>query len=44
MPAPATGDTRTPRQRRHDALEDLTNYLDRGDTPTVETDHPPEAS
>lgn len=40
MPAPATGDTRTPRQRRHDALEDLTNYLDRGDTPTVGGEKP----
>ena len=41
MPPPLPGDTRTPRQRRHDALEDLArNYLDHGDTPTVGGEKP----
>jgi Domain of unknown function (DUF222) len=41
MPPPAPGDTRTPRQRRHDALEDLArDYLDHGDTPTVGGEKP----
>ena len=38
---PSPDDTRTPRQRRHDALEDLArNYLDHGDTPTVGGEKP----
>ena len=38
---PAHGDTRTPRQRRHDALEDLArHFLDHGDTPTVGGEKP----
>jgi hypothetical protein len=41
MPPPAPDDTRTPRQRRHDALEDLArNYLDHADTPTVGGEKP----
>jgi hypothetical protein len=41
MPAPAEDDTRTPRQRRHDALEDLTrDYLDHGNTPQVGGEKP----
>ncbi len=41
MPPPFPGDTRTPRQRRHDALEDLArNYLDHGDTPSVGGEKP----
>jgi hypothetical protein len=41
MPSPAPGDTRTPRQRRHDALEDLArSFLDRNDTPTVGGEKP----
>lgn len=36
MPPPAEDDDRTPRQRRHDALEELArSYLDHGDTPQV---------
>jgi len=38
---PTEDDTRTPRQRRHDALEDLArNYLDHGETPTVGGEKP----
>lgn len=41
MPPPGSDDTRTPRQRRHDALEDLVrNYLDHGDTPVVGGEKP----
>jgi Domain of unknown function (DUF222) len=41
MPPPGPDDARTPRQRRHDALEDLArNYLDKGDTPTVGGEKP----
>ena len=41
MPPPSDDDTRTPRQRRHDALEDLTrHWLDHGDTPTVGGEKP----
>ena len=41
MPAPGEDDTRTPRQRRHDALEDLArHYLDSPDTPTVGGEKP----
>lgn len=41
MPPPEKGDIRTPRQRRHDALEDLArNYLDHGDTPVVGGEKP----
>ena len=41
MPPPLPGDTRTPRQRRHDALEDLARYfLDHLDTPTVGGEKP----
>ena len=41
MPPPSPDDTRTPRQRRHDALEDLARYfLDHGDTPTVGDEKP----
>lgn len=41
MPPPSPDDTRTPRQRRHDALEDLArHYLDHGDTPTVGGEKP----
>lgn len=36
IPPPAEDDTRTPRQRRHDGLDDLARwYLESGDTPTV---------
>jgi len=36
MPPPGGDDTRTPRQRRHDALEDLArHYLEDPDTPNV---------
>jgi hypothetical protein len=36
MPPPGPHDVRTPRQRRHDALEDLAReYLDHGQTPIV---------
>jgi len=41
MPAPSPDDTRTPRQRRHDALGDLARYfLEHGDTPTVGGEKP----
>jgi len=41
MPPPGEDDLRTPRQRRHDALEDLAReYLDHGRTPTVGGDKP----
>ena len=41
MPPPSPDDHRTPRQRRHDALEDLArSYLDRPDTPTVGGEKP----
>ncbi|MET0697443.1 MAG: DUF222 domain-containing protein [Acidimicrobiia bacterium] len=41
MPPPLPGDTRTLRQRRHDALEDLArHFLDHGDTPTVGGESP----
>ena len=41
MPPPLPGDTRTPRQRRHDALEDLArHFLDHGDPPTVGGEKP----
>lgn len=41
MPPPSPDDRRTPRQRRHDALEDLARYfLDHGDTPTVGGEKP----
>jgi hypothetical protein len=40
-PPPAPGDDRTPRQRRHDALEDLArDYLDHADTPQVGGEKP----
>jgi hypothetical protein len=40
-PPPRDGDTRTPRQRRHDALENLCrDWLDNGTTPTVGGDKP----
>ncbi len=38
---PRDGDHRTPRQRRHDALEDLArHWLDHGETPTVAGEKP----
>ncbi|MGH8941463.1 MAG: DUF222 domain-containing protein [Acidimicrobiia bacterium] len=41
MPPPSMDDTRTPRQRRHDVLEDLARHLlDHGDTPTVGGEKP----
>ena len=41
MPPPGDDDTRTPRQRRHDALEDLArHYLEDPDTPTVGGEKP----
>jgi hypothetical protein len=41
LPPPGGDDTRTPRQRRHDALEDLCrDWLDHGDTPTVGGEKP----
>jgi hypothetical protein len=41
MPPPSEDDLRTPRQRRHDALEDLArDYLDHGDTPQVGGEKP----
>lgn len=41
MPLPAENDTRTPRQRRHDALEDLArHWLHHGETPTVAGEKP----
>ena len=41
MPPPGDGDTRTPRQRRHDALENLCrDWLDNGTTPTMGGEKP----
>jgi hypothetical protein len=41
MPPPGTGDERNPRQRRHDALEDLARfYLDHSETPIVGGEKP----
>lgn len=41
MPPPRDGDTRTPRQRRHDALENLCrDWLDNGTTPHVGGEKP----
>jgi hypothetical protein len=41
MPPPVPDDNRTPRQRRHDALEDLARgYLDHAKTPTVGGERP----
>jgi hypothetical protein len=41
MPPPGADDTRTPRQRRHDALEDLSrDWLEHGDTPVVAGEKP----
>jgi hypothetical protein len=41
MPPPGEDDLRTPRQRRHDALEDLArHYLEGPDTPTVGGEKP----
>jgi hypothetical protein len=41
MPPPREGDTRTPAQRRHDALENLCrDWLDNGTTPTVGGEKP----
>ncbi|MFP3881326.1 MAG: DUF222 domain-containing protein [Actinomycetota bacterium] len=41
MGPPAEGDHRSPRQRRHDALEDLCRYwLDHADTPVVGGEKP----
>jgi hypothetical protein len=41
MPPPLSGDIRTARQRRHDALEDLArDSLDRADTPEVGGEKP----
>jgi hypothetical protein len=41
MPPPEIEDIRTPRQRRHDALEDLARgFLDHGQTPTVGGEKP----
>ena len=41
MPPPRPDDTRTPRQRRHDALEDLArSYLDYADPPSVGGEKP----
>lgn len=41
MPPPSGDDTRTPRQRRHDALEDLARgYLDFGDIPQAGGEKP----
>jgi hypothetical protein len=41
MPPPGHHDDRTPRQRRHDALEDLArSFLDSPDTPTVGGEKP----
>lgn len=40
-PPPRDGDFRTPRQKRHDALEDLTrHWLDHGDTPQLGGEKP----
>ena len=41
MPPPRDGDTRTPRQRRHDALENMTrDWLDNGTTPQTGGEKP----
>jgi len=41
MPPPRPDDPRSPRQRRHDALEDLArDWLDHGDTPVVGGEKP----
>ena len=41
MPPPRPDDSRTPRQRRHDALEDLSRaWLDHGDAPVAGGDKP----
>ena len=41
MPPPRDGDNRTPRQRRHDGLENLSrDWLDNGATPTVGGEKP----
>ena len=41
MPPPSDDESRTPRQRRHDALEDLAHsYLDHGDAPIVGGEKP----
>jgi hypothetical protein len=41
MPPPRPDDPRTPRQRRHDALEDLSRaWLEHGDTPVVGGEKP----
>jgi len=41
MPPPSPDDGRTPRQRRHDALEDLArSWLDHGETPVVGGEKP----
>ncbi len=41
MPPPRPDDPRTPRQRRHDALEDVSRaWLDHGDTPVVGGEKP----
>ena len=41
MPPPGPDDPRTPRQRRHDALEDLSRaWLDHGETPVVAGEKP----
>ncbi|HEU4321128.1 MAG TPA: DUF222 domain-containing protein, partial [Acidimicrobiia bacterium] len=41
MPPPRDADTRTPRQRRHDALENLCrDWLDNGTTPTIGAEKP----
>jgi hypothetical protein len=41
MPPPSPDDDRTPRQRRHDALDDLARaWLDHGDTPVVGGEKP----
>ncbi|MGD2103317.1 MAG: DUF222 domain-containing protein [Acidimicrobiia bacterium] len=41
MPPPSPHDPRTPRQRRHDALEDLArDWLEHADTPTVGGEKP----
>jgi hypothetical protein len=41
MPPPRSDDCRTPRQRRHDALEDLARaWLDHGDTPIIGGEKP----
>jgi hypothetical protein len=41
MPPPSLDDPRTPRQRRHDALEDVArDWLDHGDTPVLGGEKP----